>query len=153
MKDLHLKTLALFLSVVAIALCFYKTERLGVPLTPQSSAQVWTAEATVRFDGQDRSAKINLAVPKAPPGFSVLDENFISAGYGLATNDLGANRVVQWAARNLSGQQTLYYRVVLTEDSDAHRDRTEPTPTYPDIPEYSDPERAAVFTLLDSVLK
>ena len=78
MKDFHLKTLALFLSVIAIALCYYKTERLGVPLTPQSSAQVWTAEATVRFDGQDRSAKINLAVPKAPPGFSVLDENFIS---------------------------------------------------------------------------
>ncbi|MES1929855.1 hypothetical protein SADO_11384 [Salinisphaera dokdonensis CL-ES53] len=151
MKDLHLKILALILVVSALGLCYYKIDRLGVPLTPQSSAQVWTAEATVRFNGEDQSAKIDLAVPKTPPGFSVLDENFISAGYGLATDDEGANRVVQWAARNLSGPQTLYYRVVLTEDQSAHRDRTLPTPTYPDIPEYSDPVRAAVFTLLDSV--
>ena len=101
MKDLHLKILALILIVSALGLCYYKIDRLGVPLTPQSSAQVWTAEATVRFNGENQSAKIDLAVPKSPPGFSVLDENFISAGFGLATDDEGANRVVQWAARNL----------------------------------------------------
>lgn len=150
MKDLHLKILALLLVISALGLCYYKVDRLGVPLMPQSSAQVWTAEATVRFDGAGQSAKIDLAIPKTPPGFSVLDENFISAGFGLATDDRDANRVVQWAARNLRGPQTLYYRVVLTEDRSAHRDRTQPTPTYPEIPEYSDPERAAVFTLLDN---
>lgn len=151
MKDLHLKVLAFALVICGLGICYYKVDRLGVPLAPDSETQVWTVEATLRFDGTGQSAKIGLDIPNAPPGFSVLDENFISSGFGLSTDEEQANRSAHWAARSLSGPQTLYYRVVLTEEPGAHRQRTEPVPTYPDIPQYSDPERAAVFALLDNV--
>lgn len=143
--------LALALVVSALATSYYKVTRLGVPMTPDATAQVWTVEATLRFEGTGQSAKVSLAIPKTPAGFTVLDESFISSGFGVATDDEGANRTAQWAARSLRGPQTVYYRVVLNEDSGANRKRTTPTPTYPDIPEYSDTERPAVFALLDNV--
>ncbi|GAB3675500.1 inactive transglutaminase family protein [Salinisphaera aquimarina] len=151
MKDLHLKVLALVLVAFALGICYYKVSRLGVPLAPDASTEVWTVEATLRFDGADRSAKIALEIPNEPAGFTLLDESFISSGFGLATGEHGANRNARWAARNLHGPQTLYYRVVLNEDASAHREPTEPVPEYPDIPEYTDPERASVFALLDDV--
>ncbi len=151
MKNLHLKILALALISVGVGVCAYKVNQLGLPLTPTDETQVWTVEATLRFDGTGESAKIGLAIPSEPPDFAVLDEDFISSGFGLVTGEAGPNRVAQWAARRLSGTQTLYYRITLTEDEDAHGDRSRPVPAYPDIPEYSDPERSAVFALLDNV--
>ncbi|ROO37765.1 inactive transglutaminase family protein [Salinisphaera orenii] len=151
MKNLHVKLLALALVACGLGLCYYKVHRLGVPLAPDSQAQVWTVEATLRFDGGGGAAKIGLDIPNEPPGFSILDENFVSSGFGLSTEADGANRSAQWAARSLSGEQTLYYRLVLTEDPEAHRERTTPVPRYPEVPQYTDPERAAVFALLDNV--
>lgn len=151
MKDMHLKVLALLLVITAVGVCYYKVSRLGVPLAPDESTEVWTVEATLTFDGVGKSAKAALAIPSVPPGFTVLDESFVSSGFGLATEDEGANRVARWAARDLRGKQTLYYRVVLNEDGNNNRDRETPVPIYPDIPEYSAPERAAVFALLENV--
>ncbi|MES1924736.1 inactive transglutaminase family protein [Salinisphaera sp. T31B1] len=148
---MHLKVLALVLVITAVGICYYKVSRLGVPLTPDASAEVWTVEATLTFDGDGRSAKAALAIPSDPPGFTVLDESFVSSGFGLATEPEGANRIARWAARNLNGRQTLYYRVVLNEDADANRERERPVPAYPSIPEYTAPERAAVFALLENV--
>jgi len=150
-KDLHLKALALILVVIALGMTYYKVDRLGVPLTPENSTHVWTVEATLTFDGRGDPAKVALAIPNTPPGFSALDESFISSGFGVSTNTDGTERTAQWASRNVRGRQHLYYRMVLTDSAGAHTDRTKPVPTYPEIPEYSDPERAAVFSLLDSV--
>lgn len=151
MKDLHLKFLALALVVCAVGMAWYKVDRLGVPLTPNASAEVWTVEATLAFDGHGSAAKIGLQIPRSPPGFEALDESFVSSGFGLATDTDGTQRTAQWARRSVDGRQRLYYRVVLNEERDAHRERTKPTPPYPEVPEYSDPERAAVFALLDNV--
>lgn len=151
MRDIHLKLLALALIVIGVSLCAYKVSKFGLPLKPAADTQVWTVEARVGFEGSGRSAKVALNIPEQPPGFSMLDEDFVSGGFGLATEDRGVNRRALWAGRNVSGKQALYYRAVLSTDREANRERTEPEPTYPQEPDYPDPERAAVYSLLESV--
>lgn len=151
MKNLHVKLLALGLTVVGVSVCAYKVQQLGLPLSPGSQTQVWTVEARVSFTGNGRAAKAGLLIPESPPGFSVLDEDFISAGFGVTTEDEGVNRRAVWAARHVRGRQTLYYRIVLAEDRNAHERRTEPEPAYPTVPDYPEPERSAVFALLEDV--
>lgn len=150
MKNLHVKLLALILVTTGAGLCVYKVQELGLPLTPGDQTQVWTVEARVSFTGNGRAAKVGLLIPESPPGFSVLDEDFISSGFGVTTEDEGVNRRAVWATRNVRGRRTLYYRIVLAEDRKADR-RTEPRPVYPAVPDYAEPERSAVFALLEDV--
>lgn len=151
MRDLHVKLLALTLTVVGVSVCTYKVQRLGMPLAPTAETQVWTVEARVTLDGDGHSAKIGLMIPEEPPGFSMLDEDFVSSGFGLATEPQGVDRQALWAGRNVRGRKSLYYRVVLSADHESHRDRTEPDPSYPQVPNYSEPENSAVFSLLENV--
>lgn len=151
MKNLHLNLLALVLTVAGLGLCAYKVQYLGLPLSPDQQAQVWTVEARVHFSGNGDAAKLGLLVPESPPGFSVLDEDFVSSGFGVTTEQEGVNRRATWASRHARGRQTLYYRVVLTEDRNANERRTRPKPSYPAVPDYPEPERSAVFALLEDV--
>lgn len=151
MKNLHLYGLALVLTVVGVSLCAYKVQRLGMPLVPADQTEVWTVEARIAFAGKGRSAKVDFLYPSAPPGFAVIDEDFVSSKFGLATETEGVNRKALWAARNVSGKQSLYYRIVLAEERSANRSRTGPRPRYPEIPDFPEPERSAVFSLLDDV--
>ncbi|MES1942794.1 hypothetical protein PC39_01665 [Salinisphaera sp. PC39] len=146
-----MKVLALVLTAIGLGVCAYKVQRLGLPLTPGSQAQVWTVEARVTFNGTGRAAKLGLLIPESPPGFSVLDEDFVSSGFGVTTEDEGVNRRALWAARHVRGRQTVYYRTVLARNRDANDRRTEPEPEYPTVPDYPEPERSAVFALLEDV--
>lgn len=151
MKDLHVKVLALLLAAAGIGLCAYKVERLGLPLTPHAKTQVWTVEARVTFAGRGSGAKASFLIPDDPPGFTVLDEDFVSSKFGLALEDMGVNRAALWAARDVRGKQVLYYRVTLSEEEDANRERSKPVPPYPPVPDYPEPEASAVFSLLEKV--
>lgn len=151
MKNLHLYLLAFSLAAIGIGVCAYKVTRLGLPLTPAEQTEVWTVEATVHFRGRGRSAKVQLNTPERPPGFSVLDEDYISSNFGLATESDDLNNSALWAAREVRGDQSLYFRIVLAEDKDAHRERTGPKPPYPPVPDYQEPERSAVYSLLANV--
>lgn len=151
MKNLHVKLLSLLLAAAGLGLCAYKVERLGLPLSPDSQTQVWTVETRVSFTAGGRAAKLGLLIPESPPGFSVLDEDFVSSGFGVTTEENEVNRRAVWAARNVRGRQTLYYRIVLAQDRAANNRRTRPRPDYPAVPDYPEPERSAVFALLEDV--
>lgn len=151
MRDIHVKLLALALTVVGVTLCAYKVNSFGIPLQPTAETQVWTVEARIRFEGSGQPAKLALHLPDAPPGFIILDEDFVSAGFGLATETTGVNRLALWAGRKVSGRQTLYYRAVLSVDRGAHQARSEPRPVVPKVPMYPSPQRSAIYPLLDSV--
>lgn len=151
MKNLHVNLLALVLAAAGSGLCAYKVRELGLPLTPGSQTQVWTVEARVSFTGNGRAAKLGLLIPESPPGFSVLDEDFVSSGFGVTTEEEGVNRRALWATRHVRGRRTLYYRIVLARDREANDRRTEPRPVYPAVPDYPEPERSAVFALLEDV--
>ena len=100
---------------------------LGFPLRPQEQTQIWNIEAAVRFEPGPAAVKATLRIPSLTPGFALLDENFVSRGFGLATRN-APGREAQWTLRQASGQ-TLYYRALVYRD--ATRIAEDTTPPFP----------------------
>ena len=134
-----------------LALAGYKVQTLGFPLTPGQDLSVWIIEARVAVRVGGGSAKVDFRIPKDPPGFRIIDEDFISGSFGLAVEGKGQNREAQWAVRRASGRQVLYYRVTVHEDTVANGERGGPTPKFPNAPDYGDALAGIVETLLESV--
>ncbi len=142
--------LALVFATIGLTIAYLKVTRLHLPLDPAAEATVWDVEARVAFEGRNAPAKVRLMLPAASPGFAVLDEDFVSRGYGLAIQEGGDNqRLAVWTIRRASGAQALYYHVkVYPKRGDAAPiDHT--APTFPEVPEYAEPLASAI----DAVLK
>jgi len=152
MRNLHVKVLALLLVCLGLSLCYYKVTRLGLPLFPTQQADVWTVEARVEFKPLKRDMPITaqLFIPRAPSGYTVVDENFVSSNYGLTTEDDGIRRDAQWAVRKATGYQVLYYRLHLARDPSAQQEKLQP-PQPPAVvaPEYPELIRSAVKAVID----
>jgi hypothetical protein len=150
LRSLHVKILALFLVAIGVGFCYYKVTRLGLPLLPTETADVWTVEARIEFKPKkDTPVKVQFQIPRAPAGYTVVDENFVSSNYGLATEDDGLHRSAQWAVRKAKGYQVLYYRIYLARDPMAV---VPPTPSEPPSwtpPEYPELIRSAVYAVLE----
>lgn len=151
MKDLQIKIIALTLVLAAISLCYYKNTELGLPLLPAEMSDVWTVEARVSFQAKGGPAKVELYIPHRPPGFIKLNEDFISSSYGLATEYDKVNRKALWAVRRASDKQVLYYRCELAADEQSNKRRTQPIPSFPDIPSYEEPQGSAIRAILEDV--
>jgi len=151
MRNLHVKVLALILVCLGLSLCYYKVTRLGLPLFPTQQADVWTVEARVEFKPikRDTPIKAQLFIPRAPAGYTVVDENFVSSNYGLTTEDDGVRRNAQWAVRKATGYQVLYYRLHLAPDPAAQEERPKTPPPVVASPEYPELIRSAVQAVID----
>lgn len=151
MKDLHIKVIALLLTIAAVSLCYYKVNTLGLPLLPGSQADVWTVEARISFQASGGPVKAEFYIPRKSPGFVKLNEDFASSNYGLATDQDEVNRKAMWAVRRAVGEQVLYYRVELAHDTSQTRTRALPVPSFPEKPRYDASLEAAIETILDEV--
>lgn len=142
--------LAFIFATIGLTIVYLKVTRLSLPLDPSAEAIVWDVEARVAFEGRGLPAKIKLAVPHAPRGFAVLDEDFVSRGYGLAVQvaEEGPREAV-WTIRRASGAQALYYHVKVYPKYGDAAIVDGPPPTFPEVPEYSEPLASAI----DAVLK
>ncbi|AWV06361.1 inactive transglutaminase family protein [Marilutibacter maris] len=149
MNRWHLRILATLLAAAAIGLIAYKARVLGYPLVPAEEVESWVVEARLGFEPDGRAIKAELAIPANPPGFLILDENFVSRGYGVQTEEREDNRLALWSIRRASGQQALYYRATLS----GHQSETvdEAVPALDQAPEYGELEGAAVEAILDEV--
>src|SRR5687767_13714641 len=116
MNNRHIYLLAAVLTVISVSLFYYKSRVLGFPLMPQEQRQVWNVEAAVTFEPGPAAVKATLRIPSLTPGFTVLDENFVSRGFGLSTRISATGREAQWAVRQANGPQTLYYRALVYQD-------------------------------------
>ena len=136
MRKLHLYLLACILCSVGLGLAYYKVTVMGLPLTASEQAEVWNIEARINFRAKPDSAiKVTLPLLLNPPGYSILDEDFVSADYGLAIEQDNAGRVARWAKRRAQGKQLLFYRVVLFENKEAVQ-KPDVAPVYPKPPKY-----------------
>lgn len=91
----------------------YKIVSLGFPLLPDQQTNVWEIEIKINFMASDRPVKALLYVPRNTKSFSIINENFISRGYGISISTVDGNRQVAWSIRRTKGQQTLYYRAMV----------------------------------------
>ncbi len=149
MNNRHIYVLSAVLALIGLALFAYKAQVLGFPLQPQEQTRVWTIEAAVRFDPGPAAVKLNLRIPSLTPGFSILDENFISRGFGHALRNVEAGRESQWTLRQASGPQTLYYRAQIYRDVTRLAEDT--TPPFPEQPVLDEPSRIAMEGLIAEV--
>lgn len=149
MKRLHLPLLIALLVAASLSLVFYKAEVLKMPLAPAQELPTWTVEATIRFAPTGGSVKADFLIPQYMPGFTLVDESFISRGYGLTTEPAGPNRMAIWTQRRPTGQQTVYYRmsVYANEENVAPTEFPGPAP----LPTLSEPLQAAADALLEDV--
>lgn len=149
MSNRHIYALAVVLALLSLGLFAYKAKVLGFPLAPQEETQIWNIEAAVRFAPGPAPVKATLRIPTLTPGFSILDENFVSRGFGLATRTAPAGREAIWTLRQASGTQTLYYRALVYRDESRLAEDT--TPPFPAPPDLDEPSRIAMEGLIAEV--
>lgn len=113
MSNRHLYLLAVFLSTLGLGLFLYKVFYIGFPMQPGEKSNAWEIEIKINFQATSRPAKVQLYVPRNLRNFSIINENFISRGYGTSINVSDGNRQVTWSIRRATGLQTLYYRAVI----------------------------------------
>lgn len=91
----------------------YKAYVLGFPISPKAEVQVWNVEARVRFVANGNPVKVSMFIPGSTSRFAVVDEHFISGGYGFVASLEGPNRQAVWSIRKAEGKQNLYYKAVI----------------------------------------
>lgn len=113
---LHLKVLITLLVTVGILVTAYQIFILGIPVTEDETDDLWNIDAKVEFQASAREpVKVQMFVPPLNQDYVSLNESFISNNYGVSINRTDGNRKVTWSARRANGNQTLYYRLVLTK--------------------------------------
>lgn len=110
MSNRHLYILAAVLAVIGLSLFLYKFRVLDLPLTPGQERDVWTVEARVTFEAKGAPVRLSLLLPRNNPRFTIINDAFVSQGYGLSTNSDFWNREAVWTIRQARGLQTIYYR-------------------------------------------
>jgi hypothetical protein len=149
MSNRHLYLVAAVLIALSLSLFFYKVTVLGFPIHPQEQRQVWNVEAALSFESGPAAVKATLRIPSLTPGFTVLDENFVSRGFGVSTRSAPAGREAQWAVRQATGRQTVYYRALVYKDPKRNVEDT--TPPFPAAPVLDEPSRIALEGLIADV--
>ncbi len=141
---------AFLCALLGLGIVYLKVTRLSIPLDASAEATVWDVEARVAFEGRGEPAKIKLTLPDAPRGFAVLDEDFVSRGFGLAVSNRkeGTRRAV-WTIRRAKGQQALYYHVKAYPKRGDAAIVEGPPPIVPEVPEYAEPLGSAVTAMLN----
>ncbi len=117
MKNRHLYILAAVLASIGVGIFLYKALWLELPLQPDGRVDNWEVQAKITFDARGGPAKLVLFIPRNEVPFTIVDQNFVSEGYGLTTASIGDNRRAMFSIRKAIGTQTLYYRFVVNRST------------------------------------
>jgi hypothetical protein len=143
----HLYGLAGILAAVGLALFLYKVLALHFPLTPGVESFTWNVEAKLTFTAGKEPVKVSTFIPRSSRRYTIINEAFVSRGYGLVTSTEDANRQTTWSTRQARGLQTLYYRAEVVRVNT--REPINPIqPPRIDNPRFDGAELAAAQTLV-----
>ena len=149
MKKTQLYLLALVVAAFGFAGFYYKWKVLRFPVVPQTESEVWEVQARVEFNARSGPNKVTLQIPHNPPGYSVIDENFVARNFGMNIERVRGAREVQWQIRRASGAQALYYKATIYRDDHPAEDTPEPRQPEPKV--YEEPFATARTSLLETV--
>jgi hypothetical protein len=145
---LHLKILIAVLVTMGIAITAYQIVALGIPVSEEETDDLWNIDAKVEFMATPKeSVKIQMFVPPLAHDYISLNESFISNNYGVSVNRADGNRRVTWSTRRATGNQTLYYRLVLTKRYAGEKPKLK-GPIFRDSLPVEGPEKIAAEALL-----
>ena len=138
----------LLLIAAGISLAVWRHLELGIPWLSGQQEPVWMVEARIDFEGTDDSVLASLVVPESPPGFRILSEQAASPGYGFSIVEEKGHRRAEWSKREVTGPQTLYFKVQLVPDETVLR-QSPKRPPKPEPAFWEEPEATAVEEILD----
>lgn len=150
-KILPIAVVVSLLVAIAAALITYKVVALDFPIAPDASSRYFLVEAHVSFEGMGKPVKASLFLPRTSSRFLVVDETFVSRGFGLTTAEQDQNRVAEWTTRRGTGMQGLYYRALILVRPEGHLAKPKEKDTLPDEAgaEVSEgPEREVILSIL-----
>ncbi len=147
MNRRHLYGLVISLTILGLLLFAYKVVVLGYPLSPQGKAEIWDLEIRASFVARGGPTKVRLNIPSSSRTLVVVDESFVSRGYGLTTVKEQGNRQAIWSIRKASGAQALYYRAVVQRVTGREPGRKTRAPTV-EPPTLDEPEQVTARALL-----
>lgn len=135
--------------VIGMAIFLHKTIQLDYPLAADKETEAWTVQARLSFDANKRNIKAMLYIPDVTPGYSKLEEYYISGKFGLNAKKSGDNKTANWAIRKAEGEQTLYYRTTVTKTGAASKWTA--VPDYPEAPRFEEPYATAISKIIEDV--
>jgi 7 transmembrane helices usually fused to an inactive transglutaminase/Inactive transglutaminase fused to 7 transmembrane helices len=147
MSRRHLYILVTVLCLAGILPFLYKTVVLGFPVFPAERAQTWRIELRAGFDGEAAPATLTLRVPRNTDAFTILNENYISPGYGLRTDARGDNRLAIFSIRRAQREQVIYFNATVHATGGQERPIPGPEPRF-DEPTYEGAKLAAAQSLV-----
>ena len=152
MDNKKLYTLAAVLILTALTIFGYKSLVLKYPLQAQAHSDVWSVEARVRFDAKGKSVKLNMMLPQSGSAHTVVDEQFVSSGYGMNTRKAkkSDNRKVFWSVRRAKGEQVLYYQATVRPATLSKGGQTYKPPSLMEN-KFTEAQNIAAQTLLNEV--
>jgi hypothetical protein len=109
----HLYFLSGSITAVGLALFLYKMIALDFPLIPETQTYIWNIEAHLTFDAGDKPIKVTMHIPRNSKRFTIVNENFISRGYGVDVSTEEGKRRVTWSIRKARGLQSLFYKATI----------------------------------------
>jgi hypothetical protein len=110
MNRKHLIYLMSVLIFIGMAVFLYKVFALALPLGAGARSDIWHIEAHLNFVADNKPVKVSMNLPRNSRRFSIINENFISRGYGVNVVSEDGRRKVHWSIRKARGVQNLYYR-------------------------------------------
>jgi hypothetical protein len=131
------------------AIFAYKVVRLGYPPYPDMQSAAWTVQAKLELEPEEGAVRASLTLPSRPSGYTLAQENFVSRGFGLTVKEGKFNREADWAIRRLRDSKSLYYRVLVIQDT-THQSFA-PRPDYPEPPALEEPFATAARDLVSTV--
>ena len=137
----------LLLMAAGIATAIWRHVELGVPWATGEQRPVWMVEARVDFQSRDEPASVSLHVPEQPPGFRIITEQAASPGYGFSIVENNSSRKAEWHKRDVTGEQTLYFKAQFVPDPNSPPHRPAQAPA-PEQQFWQEPEATAVRELL-----
>lgn len=148
MNRAHLYTLAGLLAFIGCGFFIYKLLVLGFPLQPEARTDVWRMEVQIQFEATGGPAKAALYLPRRTGDLIVIDQNFVSPGYGITTEQhRGRGMRGIYSIHEASGLQTLYYRAVLQPARVRDETGRDPIPEPPSA-QYEGAEQIAAEALI-----
>ena len=143
----HLNLLTLTLTLIGSVVFLYKALVLNFPLVPEVRSDIWEIEAHLTFVADNKPIKVSMNLPRNSHQFAIVNENFVSRGYGVNVLAEDGKRKVQWSIRKAKGTQNLYYRASVRR---MERDIVQKAPkgTSPEIPEIKGAYREASEALV-----
>lgn len=118
MRNLSIWISVIFFIAAGVLIFGYRQLNAPLPIVPAPEQPKWQLEIKVNFLPLRNPLLINWQLPSDNNGYRIIDEFFITKGYGVETDE---NRPLiprnsRWSKQYSLNNQTVFYRAIISQD-------------------------------------